>query len=82
MAIYINHLLQTLSFSSSFRRFEKEKFLCRPTMVADNISKLVAPQNFFHFYGPVYIYIFIYIIHIYICLYILYIYYIYVYIYI
>ena len=22
-------------------------------MVADNISYLVAPQNFFHFYGPV-----------------------------
>ena len=46
MAIYITYLLQTLSFSSPFRRFEKEKFLCRSTMVTDNISKLVAPQNY------------------------------------
>ena len=54
MKIYITHLLQILNFSSPFRRFEIKNFLRRPTMVADNISNLVAPpQNFFHFYGPV-----------------------------
>ena len=47
MKIYITHLLQILNFSSSFRRFEIKNFLRRPTMVADNISKLVAPPEFF-----------------------------------
>ena len=54
MKIYITHLLQILNFSSPFRRFEIKNFLRRSTMVADNISNLVAhPKNFFHFYGPV-----------------------------
>ena len=53
MEIYITRLLQVLSFSRPFRRFEMKNFLRRPTMVADNISLSVAPQNFFHFYGPV-----------------------------
>ena len=54
MKIYITHLLQILNFSSPFRRFEMKNSLRRPTIVADNISNLVAPlQNSFHFYGPV-----------------------------
>ena len=43
--IYISYLQQLLSFSSHFRRLEKKKFLCRPTMVADNISLFVAPHS-------------------------------------
>ena len=51
MKIYITHLLQILNFSSTFRQSEIKNSLCRPAMVADNISNLVAPpQNFFHFY--------------------------------
>ena len=38
--IYITCLPQ--SFSGHFRRFERKNFLRRPTMVADNISELVA----------------------------------------
>ena len=38
MEIYITSLLQILSFSSCFRRFE--------------IKNFVAPQNIFHLYGP------------------------------
>ena len=53
MKIYITHLLEILNFSSPFRRFEIKNVLHRPTMMADNISNLVASsQNFFHFYGP------------------------------
>ena len=52
MEIYITYLQQLGSFSSYFRRFEIKNFLGRPTMVVDNISRLVASQNFFHFYGP------------------------------
>ena len=53
MKIYITHLVQILNFSSPFRRSEIKNVFRRSTMVADNISKLVAPpQNFFHFYGP------------------------------
>ena len=53
MKIYITHLLEILNFSSPVRRFEIKNVLRRPTMMADNISNLVAlPQNFFHFYGP------------------------------
>ena len=52
MEIYINRLLQILSFYSRCRRFEMGNFFRRPTMVAYNISQLVATQNFFHFYGP------------------------------
>ena len=48
MEIYITCLLQILSFFSCFRRFEMKNFLRRPTMVAE------PPQNFFHFYGPVF----------------------------
>ena len=40
MEIYITCLLQILSFSSRFRRFEMKNFLRWPTMVADNISCL------------------------------------------
>ena len=54
MEIYVTCLLQILSFSSPFRRFQVKNFLRPPTMVADIISQLVAPtQNFCHFYGPV-----------------------------
>ena len=49
MKIYITHLLKILNFSSPFRRFEIKPFLCRPTMVAANISNLVAPLEFFSF---------------------------------
>ena len=53
MEIYITYLLQILSFSSRYRRFEMKNLLRQPTMVADNISRLVAPrQTSFHFYGP------------------------------
>ena len=63
MKMYITHLLQKLNFSSPFRRFEMKNSLRRSTMVADNISNLVAPppptlpsppppRIFFHFYGP------------------------------
>ena len=52
MKIYITHLLQILNFSSPIRRFKIKNSLRRPTMVANNISDLVPPQNFFHFYGP------------------------------
>ena len=45
--IYITRLPQ--SFSVHFRRFEKKNFLRRPTMVADNISELVGPQEFLSF---------------------------------
>ena len=54
MEIYITCLLQILSFFSRFRRFEMKNFLCQPTMMADNISQLGAPKNFFYFYGPTY----------------------------
>ena len=48
MEIYITCLLQILSSSSRFRRFEMKNFLHRPTIMADNISWLVAaPQNLF-----------------------------------
>ena len=53
MEIYITSLEQILSFSSRFRRFEMKNFLRRPTMVANNITQLVVPQIFFHFYGSV-----------------------------
>ena len=53
MKIYITHLLQILDFPSPFRGFEIKNSLHWPTMVAENISNLVAHQNFFHFYGPV-----------------------------
>ena len=53
MKIYITPLLQILDFPSPFRRFEIKNSLRRPTMVADNISNLVAHQNLFDFYGPV-----------------------------
>ena len=49
MKIYITHLLQILNFSSPFRRFEIKNFLCRPTMVAGNISNLVALPELFSF---------------------------------
>ena len=42
MEIYMTCILQILSFSSPFRRFEMENFLRRPTMVAHNISLLIA----------------------------------------
>ena len=51
--IYITCLLQILTFSSRFKECEMKNFLRRPTMVADNISLLVASKNFLHFYGPV-----------------------------
>ena len=47
MEIYITYLLKILSFSSPFRRYEMKNFLYRPTMVADHISYLVAPPEFF-----------------------------------
>ena len=50
--IYITYLLEILRFSSRFRQFETKNFLCRPTIVAGSILQLVAPQIFFHFYGP------------------------------
>ena len=49
MEIYITYLLQILSFSSRFRRFEMKHFLRLPVMVADNISWLVVPPEFFSF---------------------------------
>ena len=45
MKIYITHLLEILNFSSLFRRFEIKNVLFRPTMMADNISNLVAPPR-------------------------------------
>ena len=42
MEIYISYLHQILSFSSHFRRLEMKNFLCRHTMVSDNISLFVA----------------------------------------
>ena len=53
MDIYITCLLQILNFPSRFRRFEMKHFLRRPIMVVESTSWLVAPQNFFHFYGLV-----------------------------
>ena len=47
MKIYITHLLQILNFSSTFRQSEIKNSLCRPAMVADNISNLVAPPRIF-----------------------------------
>ena len=47
MKIYITHFLQKLNFSSPFRQFEIKNSLPRPTMVADNISNLVTPQELF-----------------------------------
>ena len=51
MEIYITCLLQILSFSSRFRRFEMKNFLQQPTMVAI-IYIIISPpphtQNFFH----------------------------------
>ena len=44
MEIYITCLLQTLHFSSCLRQFEVKNILRRLTMVADNISWLVAPS--------------------------------------
>ena len=38
MEIYITCLLQVLSFSSRFRRFEMKSFLRWPNMVADKNS--------------------------------------------
>ena len=49
MKIYITHLLKILNLFSPFRRFEIKNFLRWPTMVADNISNLVAPPEFFSF---------------------------------
>ena len=49
MEIYITCLLQILSFSSRFIRFEIKNFLRQPTMVADNNSWLVASPEFFSF---------------------------------
>ena len=49
MEIYITSLLQILSFSSCFRLFEIKNFLRRLSMVADNITQLVAPPEFFSF---------------------------------
>ena len=43
MEIYITRLLQIWSFPRPFRRFEIKNFHRRPTIVADNISLLVAP---------------------------------------
>ena len=40
MEIYVTYLLQILSFSSRFRRFEMKKFRRRPTMVADNVNSI------------------------------------------
>ena len=45
--IYITCLLQILTFSSRFKECEMKNFLRRPTMVANNISLLVAPRIFF-----------------------------------
>ena len=45
--IYITFLQWILSLSSRFRRFEMKNFLRRPTMVAGNISGLVAPPRIF-----------------------------------
>ena len=42
MEIYITYLLQILSFSSRFRRFEMKNFLRWLTMVADNISLFIS----------------------------------------
>ena len=48
MEIYVTYLLQILSFSSLFRRFEMKSFLRRPAIVANNISQLVvSPRIFF-----------------------------------
>ena len=47
--IYITCLLQILSFSSRFRRFKMKNFLRRPSMVADNITWLIVPSEFFSF---------------------------------
>ena len=53
MKIGITRLLQILSFSSRFRIFFKLNHLSncirRPTVVAENISQLVAPPDFFSF---------------------------------
>ena len=52
MEIYFTCLPKILLFSSPFRRFEMKNFLHRSTMMVDHISYLVAPNNFFQFYGP------------------------------
>ena len=49
MEIYITCLLQILSFSGRFRKFEMKNFLRLTTMVADNISWLVVSLEFFSF---------------------------------
>ena len=45
MKIYITYLLQILSFSSRFGRFEMKNFPCPQTMVAANIS--YSPPRYF-----------------------------------
>ena len=47
MEIYITYLLQILSFSSRFGRFEMKNFLCPQTMVAANISDSPPPPGYF-----------------------------------
>ena len=49
LEICIISLQQILSFLNRLRQFEMKNFLRWAIMVADNITLLVAPENFFHF---------------------------------